>query len=192
MSCRPKVGQSDKNISSMSRHQLWLKLSYLPVLDLFPQVFELLQIQLSCPISLSTKASVMETPATYCSTQLFYFDFSIYIRCNVLFCYWETGQTVELCARNPLIEISWKDTSIKAIILRHVSRLKPSDFMLLSVEKHSSVWMPSTLAAAVIAIFSAYSRLESTFFKIVLSSLAQICMSWGSDDLFHISRWESL
>ena len=79
----------------------------------------------------------------------------------------------------------WKDTSINAIILRQVSRLKPSlVFISLSVEKEKLAVSDHrmTRTPMSIPVFAAHSRLARTFLKTVLSSLAQICMSWWREE----------
>lgn len=47
----------------------WIRFFYLPLFDLFPQVFELLQIQLSCAVSLRKGQLWKKTPT-------FFYDFA--------------------------------------------------------------------------------------------------------------------
>lgn len=92
-----------------------------------------------------------------------------------------------LCYTQPSTLAKGKDTSIKAIILRHVSRLKPSVFMSLSVEKkYSLLVLTSKVHLIMTPIFPVSLRLASTFFMTVLSSLAQICMSWKREEWYVI------
>jgi len=66
-----------------------------------------------------------------------------------------------MCTRGALI--GSKDTSIKAIILRHVSRLKPSALISLSTRKNRFMRAMNTQAVTMILIF-----IVLTFGKYVL------------------------